>query len=190
MLNTIFAKKTMMTGAYTAKGQRVGVTVLEVLPMKVADLRTTEKHGYQAVRVRIQENKKKGLLKEIRTEETMEPETEVKLEDIIKVGDKVNISGITKGHGFAGAVKRHHFKGGPRTHGQSDRERAPGSSGPTTTPGRVLKGKRRAGHMGVDKVMIRNLEIISLDAEKRTLTVKGSVPGANRYTLLTITKTI
>jgi large subunit ribosomal protein L3 len=92
------------------------------------------------------------------------------------IGDKVDISGTSKGKGFQGVVKRHHFAGGPRTHGQSDRERAPGSIGQTTTPGRVYKGKRMAGRMGSKRVTIKNLEVIKVD--KNGLIVKGLVPGA------------
>lgn len=92
-----------------------------------------------------------------------------------KIGDKVKVSGISKGKGFQGVVKRHHFKGGPRTHGQSDRERAPGSIGMTTTPGRVFKGKRMAGRMGNQKVTIKGLEII--DIKEDGILVKGLVPG-------------
>ena len=178
MLNILFAKKKEMTGKYTPKGERVGVTVLEMLPTKIKDLRTKEKHGYNAVRLKMQGARHKEITREVRTEETLEPETEIKLEEVLKVGDFVDVAGITKGHGFTGAVKRWGFAGGPRTHGQSDRERAPGSSGSTTTPGRVYKGKRRAGRMGNDRVKVRNLEVLAIDSEKGIMSVKGAVPGA------------
>lgn len=96
--------------------------------------------------------------------------------ELFKKGDLVAVSGISKGKGFAGVVKRHRFAGGPRTHGQSDRERAPGSIGATTTPGRVLKGKRMAGRMGGDKTTVKNLMVV--DANEMELIVKGLVPGA------------
>ncbi len=176
-----------MTSKYTEAGAQVGSSVLQVLPTRVLDLRTTEKHKYSALRLSIQNNKK-TVISEIRTDEVMEPGTELSVSEMVQVGDMVSVTGITKGHGFAGAVKRHGFRGGPRTHGQSDRERAPGSSGSTTTPGRVYKGKRRAGHMGVDTVMIKNLKVLEVDADKKTVTVGGSVPGASRYTLLTVKK--
>lgn len=191
MISTFFAKKIDMTGKYDESGNRVGVTVLEVLPMKVLDMRTEEKHGYSAVRFKVQGSKsKKENIKEIRTDEVMEPGTEIKIEEIVKPGDVVKVTGISKGKGFAGVVKRYHFKGGPRTHGQSDRERAPGSSGSTTTPGRVLKGTRRAGHMGHQKVAVRGMKVHQVDPENKTIYVIGPVPGVgrNKGGLITITK--
>lgn len=95
----------------------------------------------------------------------------------LSLGDKVKVTGISKGKGFAGVVKRWHFAGGPRTHGQSDRERAPGSIGQTTTPGRVYKGKKMAGRMGGKKVTIRGLKVIEVKPEENLLVVKGLVPG-------------
>ncbi len=98
--------------------------------------------------------------------------------DIFAVGEHVDIVGTTKGKGFAGNVKRHHFSGGPRTHGQSDRQRSPGSIAPTTTPGKIHKGKRMAGHMGNARVTLSNLKVVMVDAERNLLAVQGSVPGA------------
>lgn len=176
-----------MTGKYNPKGERVGGTILLVPEQKVLDSRTLDKHGYSAVRVQIQNsNNKKQKIREVRTEEAAKPGTEIKLEEMIKEGDVVDVQGISKGKGFAGGVKRYHFKGGPRTHGQSDRERAPGSIGSTTTPGRVYKGKKMAGHMGVDTVTIRNLKVLAVDAEKKQIIVGGSVPGANKYGLVKV----
>lgn len=103
---------------------------------------------------------------------------EVKIADVLAEGDKVSVSGVSKGKGFAGVVKRWHFKGGPRTHGQSDRERAPGSIGSTTTPGRVYKGKKMAGKMGGKKVTVKNLRVLKIEAEKNSLLLSGAVPGA------------
>jgi large subunit ribosomal protein L3 len=99
-------------------------------------------------------------------------------------GDKIDVTGISKGRGFAGVVKRHGFAGGPKTHGQSDRHRAPGSIGSTTTPGRVLRGTKMAGHMGVERVTVRNLEVIKTDIEHNLLVVRGAVPGATNSLLL------
>jgi large subunit ribosomal protein L3 len=96
---------------------------------------------------------------------------------VFEVGDQVDVVGISKGRGFAGAIKRHGFKRQPKTHGQSDRERAPGSSGSTTTPGRVLKGKRMPGRMGGSRVTSQNLEVVLVDPERNLLAVEGSVPG-------------
>ena len=98
--------------------------------------------------------------------------------DIFVVGDHVDVIGTSKGKGFAGNVKRHHFSGGPRTHGQSDRQRAPGSVAPTTTPGRVHKGKRMAGHMGDARVTAQNLTVVLVDVERNLIAVRGPVPGA------------
>jgi len=109
---------------------------------------------------------------------------EVKLGELFKEGDRLVVSGISKGKGFAGVVKRYHFAGGPRTHGQSDRERARGSSGSTTTPGRVMRGKRMAGRMGGDKVTIKNLLVSKIDTEKNVILVKGAVPGPKKCSLL------
>jgi large subunit ribosomal protein L3 len=97
---------------------------------------------------------------------------------IFQSGDRVDVIGISKGKGFAGVVKRYHFRGGPKTHGQSDRHRAPGSIGAGTTPGRVLKGKKMAGHMGHQRVTARNLTVMEANSERGLLLVKGAVPGA------------
>ena len=98
--------------------------------------------------------------------------------DIFAVGERVDVVGTSKGKGFAGNVKRHHFAGGPRTHGQSDRQRAPGSVAPTTSPGRVHKGKRMAGHMCAERVTAQNLTVVMVDAERNLIAVRGPVPGA------------
>jgi large subunit ribosomal protein L3 len=191
MITTFFAKKVKMTGKYTPEGSYVGATILDVPQMVVKDVRTKEKHGYNAARFMIKDLRfKKERVKEVRTEEKLEPGTEIKFEEVLKAGDMVNVSGTSKGKGFAGVVKRYHFQGGPRTHGQSDRERAPGSSGSTTTPGRVLKGKRRAGHMGNVRVSVRGLKVLEVNPEKRTLVVGGGIPGMGRGkgNLITITK--
>jgi large subunit ribosomal protein L3 len=97
--------------------------------------------------------------------------------DLFSVGDHVDVVGTSKGKGFAGAVKRHHFRGGPKTHGQSDRQRAPGSRGSGTTPGRVYKGARGAGHMGDERVTVQNLGVALVDPERNLLGLRGAVPG-------------
>mgnify|MGYP001593706935 CR=1 FL=1 len=178
MPNTIFAKKVGMTAKFTPDGARVGATVLQVLPMKVMDLRTKDKHQYNSIRFKVQDSRF-SRIREVRTDEKLEPGAEIK--DVLKVGDVVRVSGTSKGKGFAGAVKRHGFAGGPRTHGQSDRERAPGSSGSTTTPGRVYKGKRRAGHMGNVTVTVTGLRILDINGD--LITVVGSVPGVKNRLL-------
>lgn len=178
-----------MTGRFTTAGDRVGVTVLSIPKMVVGEMKTVEKNGYTAARVNIEGKKDKLTIREIRTCELVEPGTELKFEDILKPGDKVNVSGISKGKGFAGVVKRHGFAGGPRTHGQSNRERAPGSSGSTTTPGRVFKGTKRAGHMGSERVMVKKMKVLEVNPQERTLVLVGAVPGFSRHgSLLTVSK--
>lgn len=113
------------------------------------------------------------------------PVTEIVVEQmIVEQGDIVDVTGTTKGLGFTGVVKRHHFAGGPRTHGQSDRERAPGSIGSTTTPGRVLKGKKMAGKEGRKKRTVKNLLVLQADSKNNKILVKGAVPGKPKGSLL------
>ena len=103
---------------------------------------------------------------------------EIKIDDVFKVGQKVDVAGVTKGKGFAGTIKRHHFTMGDATHGNSLSHRAPGSIGQRQTPGRVFKGKKMAGHMGDVNQSIMNLEVVQIDAERNLIAVKGSIPGA------------
>lgn len=119
-------------------------------------------------------------LREIRVREDEQyTEGQIIKADIFEVGERVDVIGTSKGRGFAGTVKRHGFSGGPKTHGQSDRMRAPGSIGAGTTPGKVIKGKKMAGHMGTDRVTAQHLDVILVDAERNLIGVRGSVPGAN-----------
>lgn len=202
--------KKIMTSGYDARGRRVGATRIEISPNFITQVKTTEgKDGYAAVQLgmgskksvnksQIGHLKKANIsqsirwLREVRATDlgeakNLEPGTQLKVTQVFSVGDAVKVSGVSKGKGFQGGVRRHGFHGGPKTHGQSDRHRAPGSIGQTTTPGRVYKGKRMAGHMGVDMVTTRNLEVIAISPETNLITVKGSVPG-HSGTLLTITK--
>lgn len=125
-------------------------------------------------------------LREIRVPDASQYSVGQKLDaGVFAVGDVIQATGISKGKGFAGAVKRYHFRGGPKTHGQSDRNRAPGSSGATTTPGRLNKGLRRAGHMGTDRVTQPSLRVVMVDSERNLIAVRGSVPGgANGLVML------
>jgi large subunit ribosomal protein L3 len=116
-------------------------------------------------------------LREFRSKESVNVGDKLTV-DAFTVGEKVDVIGTSKGKGFAGGVKRHHFAGGKKTHGQSDRHRAPGSRSSGTTPGRVYKGSRGAGHMGTDKVTVQALKIVMIDAERNLLGIKGAVPGA------------
>lgn len=193
----MIGKKIGMTRYFDPSGQNVVVTVLEAGPCYVTEIRSREKHGYDAVQLGFEHKREKvttkplighlkkanvkpvRILKEFRN---FESQSELKLGDAIKVdifavGDRVTVTGISKGKGFAGVVKRHHFSGGPKTHGQSDRHRAPGSLGQSSYPSRVYKGLRMGGRMGGEKVTVKNLQVIKVDAEKNLLLVKGAVPG-------------
>lgn len=196
MLKGLIGKKIGMTQIFDDNGAAVPVTLIEAGPCFVTQIRTVEKEGYSAVQLGYEEVKPKRLtggeighlkrsnlppLKYIR--EFRAKEIELKEGDkldaaVFVVGEKVDVSGTSKGKGFAGAVKRYHFRGGPKTHGQSDRLRGPGSRGSTTTPGRVYKGTRGPGHMGNDSVTAQNLKVVLVDAERNVVGVNGSVPGA------------
>jgi large subunit ribosomal protein L3 len=199
----ILGRKSGMTTVFTPEGTAVAATVVEAGPCYVTQLRTPEKEGYSAVQLGFEESRRlskpelghlKGLppLKHLR-EFTLGDETSPAVGDKIDVGmfqpgDRVDVIGTSKGKGFAGVVKRHHFAGGPKTHGQSDRNRAPGSIGATTTPGRVFKGMRMAGHMGNKRITVRNLLVLRAEPERNLLVLEGAVPGA-RTGLLMIRKT-
>lgn len=197
MLNTLLGTKKGMTSTYDARRRRVGATIIEVSPNAVTQIKTLDsKDGYTAVQLgygtkksvrkpQIGHLKKAGIdskvrwLREVRTEavDDLNPGQALRVSDIFSVGDAVKVIGVSKGKGFQGGVRRHGFAGGPKTHGQSDRLRAPGSIGSGTTPGRVYKGKKMAGHMGAQQVSVTNLEVVGLDRKANLLTIKGAVPG-------------
>jgi large subunit ribosomal protein L3 len=198
MFPGIIGKKIGMTQLFQESGETVAVTIIQAGPSVVTQVKSRARDGYDAIQVGLVENKVKqsqlsspekghlrGLenvryLREFRTDDISSVKNGDKVDvGFLKQGDLINITGLSKGRGFAGVVKRHHFAGGPKTHGQTDRHRAPGSIGATTFPGRVLKGKRMAGHMGNRRVSARNLEVIRADPERNLLLVKGAVPGAN-----------
>ncbi len=161
----------------------VPVTVIKAEPNKVALLRTKEKDGYEAVQVVFAKRKREFRDKRYATSDKEQQAGDKKYAagDAVDVtvfaeGDLVKVSGLTKGRGFQGVVKRHGFHGGPKTHGQKNRFRAPGSIG-STAPQRVVPGRRMAGHMGTERVTIKNLEVVSVDKENNTLIIKGAVPG-------------
>jgi large subunit ribosomal protein L3 len=203
MFPGIIGKKIGMTQLFQESGETVAVTAIQAGPSVVTQIKNRDRDGYDAIQVGFVEKKvkqsqlsspEKGHLRGI---ENVRYLREFKADDIssvkrgdkvdvsfLKHGDLVNVIGLSKGRGFAGVVKRHHFAGGPKTHGQTDRHRAPGSIGATTFPGRVLKGKRMAGHMGNRRVTARNLEVIQADPERNLLLVKGAVPGADGGLLL------
>lgn len=195
-LTSLIGKKTYQKQGFLQDGRRVPLSAVNVLGNFVTQIKTKDKEGYNSIQLGIDikkkankslvnHSKKAGLkhtprfFKEIRVEnvEEITPGTEINVSEVFQAGDMVDVTGVSKGKGFAGGVKRHGFHGGPRTHGQSDRERAPGSIGQTTTPGRVYKGKRMAGRMGQDTVTIKNLEIIEVTNDG-VLLIKGLVPGS------------
>jgi large subunit ribosomal protein L3 len=208
-MNTFFGFKTEMTQTWDKNGKRLPVTVVEVKPIVVTQVKTLENDGYPAIQVGIGSHKAKHTsqavlhhlkktrsdmvpryLREVRLNDEAAPKVgdSLKADAVLTVGDLVMVTGLSKGRGFAGNVKRHGFKGGPRTHGQSDRERAPGAIGQGTSPGRIHKGKRMAGHMGVTHFAIKNLRVINLEPETGLLWLSGPVPGS-RHSLLTLEKT-
>ncbi|MBI2268053.1 MAG: 50S ribosomal protein L3 [Candidatus Blackburnbacteria bacterium] len=207
MLNTVLGTKQGMKQIFTREGVRLSVTVVQGGPNVVTYLRTQDKDGYWAVQLGFGSRRmktikkpvlghlKKGLvhttleepqkyprfLKEVRilsTEETtLQLGDRISPTDVLKAGDIVQVTGVSKGKGFAGGVKRWGFHGGPKTHGQSDRHRAPGSIGQATTPGRVYKGKKMAGRMGSDQKTIKNLVVLSV-LETGEIELSGPVPGS------------
>jgi len=194
----ILGKKIGMTQLYR-ENLEIPVTAIEAGPCLVTQVKTVEKDRYNAVQIGFGESKRlnraeKGHLKgngeyrylrELRLEEVKDYQVGQKISvDIFKAGDIVHVEGISKGKGFAGGVKRYHFRGGPKTHRQSDRHRAPGSVGSTTTPGRVFKGLRMAGHLGARQVTAQNLVVVEVNAAKNLLILKGAVPGARGGLLL------
>ncbi|MBK6317623.1 MAG: 50S ribosomal protein L3 [Dehalococcoidia bacterium] len=189
----LLGRKLGTTQVFDEKGRLRGVTAVEVGPCYVTDIRTPEKHGYSSVQIGFQDDKRlnkpeAGHLKaagnlKLRHLAEFASDSAYALGDKIGVelfdtGEKVDVTSKSKGRGFQGGVRRHNFSGGPKTHGQSDRHRAPCSIGSGTTPGRVYKGTRMAGHMGDVRVTVRNLEVVARNDERGVIFVAGSVPGA------------
>lgn len=202
-MKTLIGKKVGMTQIFDEKGNVVPVTVIEAGPCSVVQVKTVETDGYDAIQLgfgAVKESKvnkpvkghfakaKVTPMKHLREFRVAEVSS-VKVGDEIKVdtfvsGDSVDIQGISKGKGFQGVIKRHGQSRGPMGHG-SMYHRRPGSMGPTSTPGRVFKGKKLPGHMGVETVTIQNLQVVAVDLDKNALLVKGSVPG-NKGSILKI----
>ena len=191
----LIGKKVGMTQIFDEAGLSIPVTLIEAGPCYVTQVLTADDNGYSAVQLGYDEVKPKRLsggelghlkrnnlpplrfLREFRAKTVQVKEGDVVKADLFSVGERVDIIGTSKGRGFQGGVKRYHFAGGPKTHGQSDRHRAPGSRGSGTTPGRVYKGSRGAGHMGDDRVTAQNLKVALVDPERNLLGVRGSIPG-------------
>jgi len=195
----LVGRKAGMTRIFTDEGQSIPVTVVEVLANRIAQVKTEENDGYRAIQVASGEKKasrlnkaeaghyaKSGVeaasaLNEFRLAEGQGDDLAVGSElkaDLFEAGQIVDVTGQSKGKGFAGAVKRWNFRMQDATHGNSLSHRAPGSIGQCQTPGRVFKGKKMAGHMGAERVTVQNLEVVRVDAEKNLLLIKGAVPGA------------
>lgn len=192
-MEAILGRKLGMTQVFSPNGEARGVTVVEAGPCVVVQIKTQANDGYEAIqlgfgtRKRINKPlaghmKRQGqfrYLREIRVDDTNGYEVGQKLgPELFEEGDIVDVVGKSKGKGFAGGVKMHHFAGGPKTHGQSDRHRAPGSIGSGTTPGRVRKGLRMAGHMGDNRVTVKNLRVFESNVARGVLLIEGAVPGA------------
>lgn len=202
MMQGIIGKKVDQMQGFLSDGTRVPITEISVADVMVVGMRKKDKNGYSALQLGIGTKKhptkgEQGIARGAKLETTPLFLREVAVDseeglpelgsvvnptEVLKPGDIIDVIGVSKGKGYAGVVKRHHFKGGPRTHGQSDRERAPGSIGQTTTPGRVYKGKRMAGRMGVARVTLKNLQV--LDITNTKILIKGLVPGAKNSIVL------
>lgn len=194
MLKGLIGKKIGMTQIFDEQGVAYPVTIIEAGPCYVTQVRLPERDGYTAVQLGFSEVHPKKLaagelghlkagglsplrfIREFRSKEAANVGDKLTV-DVFAVGDHVDVIGTSKGKGFAGAVKRYHFQGGKKTHGQSDRHRAPGSNGSGTTPGRVLKNSRRAGHMGSERVTVQALKVVLVDVERNLLGINGAVPG-------------
>jgi len=203
----ILGEKIGMTRIFTKNGESIPVTVILAGPCRVIQRKNLEKDGYNAVQLGFKEiNKKKvskpiighfnkfkveplKYMREFKVDDSNKYSSgmEVKV-DIFKEGDKVDIISISKGKGFAGAIKRHHFSGGPKTHGQKEYFRSVGSMG-ATDAARVFKGKKLPGHMGSDRVSMKNIKVVKVDLGRNLILVKGSVPGA-KGTMVIINKIV
>lgn len=195
----LIGRKAGMTRVFTEEGVSIPVTLIEVEPNRVAQVKTEESDGYRALQVTVGSRRASRVTKpmaghfakagvaagrglwEFRLTEDEGAGIDVGAElkvDLFQVGQKVDVTGTTIGKGFAGAIKRHHFRSQRATHGNSLSHRAPGSIGQNQSPGRVFKGKKMAGHLGAAQRCTQNLEVVRVDAERNLLAIKGAVPGA------------
>ncbi|MBK9713642.1 MAG: 50S ribosomal protein L3 [Kouleothrix sp.] len=202
MIEGLLGRKIGMTQVFSKAGEAIPVTVIELGPCVVTQIRNKDRDGYEAVQIGFGEIKPKSLtkpeqghlaaagrlvryLREFGADNIEDHQVgQVLTADIFQPGQIIDVTGTSKGRGFQGVVKRHGFSGGPKTHGQSDRWRAPGSIGAGTDPGHVWKGTRMAGRMGNRRVTVQNLEVVEVMAERHLLLVKGSVPGAKNGLLM------
>src|SRR6476620_4007238 len=192
----LIGRKVGMTQVFADDGTMVAVSVLAIEPNTVTRLRTTERDGYTAIQLGTEAARKLtkpragqlkelpkaaqslGTLREFRVDDIDEYELgqTLSIGDLFAAGDDVDVTGVSKGKGFAGHIKRHHFHRGPKTHG-SDHHREPGSIGPGTTPGRVYRGLKMAGHMGDARATIKKVRVVRADTDRNLLLLKGSLPG-------------
>lgn len=208
MIHSFIGQKIEQTQKFLENGKRIPVTHIAVADNAVLQVKTVEKERYSALQLGYGTKKRPNqaaaghskkanvktpkVIREVRvdaeSEDTPKAGDFVSVASVFQPGDIVTVTGTSKGKGFAGVVRRYNFRGGPKTHGQSDRHRAPGSIGQGTTPGRVYKGKRMAGHMGTDTVTVANLIVVAVDEANKVLSVSGLVPG-HKEGVLYITKT-
>jgi large subunit ribosomal protein L3 len=198
----LIGRKLGMMRVFGDDGSVVPVSVIEATPSSITRLRTPEQDGYAALQLghgsarrlskpvagqfaHLDEEQQKPLtVREVRVPSTEGYEVGQRLDvSLFAPGDLVDVTGVSKGHGFTGTIARHNFKRGPKTHGSTN-YRAPGSIGAGTTPGRVFKGTRMGGHMGDDRVTVKRLSVVRVDAERNLLMVRGAVPGARNAVLL------
>jgi len=202
MVAGILGEKVGMTRIFAKNGESIPVTVILAGPCQVIQKKTIERDGYNAVQLGFKEVKEKKVskpitghlnkfkvssikyIREFKVDNSNKYSSgaEVKV-DIFTEGDKVDIVGISKGKGFAGAIKRHNFSGGPKTHGQKEYFRSVGSIG-ATDAARVFKGQKLPGHMGTDRVTMKNVEVVKINLERNLILVRGSVPGAKGAVLV------
>lgn len=197
MAISLLGRKVGMTRIFGEDGDSVPVTVLEIAPNRVSQVKTSERDGYEAIQLSIGEKKasrvnksqaghfaKAGVaagtfVRESRVDDASEYELGAEVAvTLFEAGQKVDVTGTSKGKGFAGTIKRHNFRGKDATHGNSISHRTPGSIGQNQTPGRVFPGKKMSGHMGAVKTTTQSLEVVRVDAERNLLLIKGAVPGS------------
>ena len=195
----LIGRKVGMTQVFEPDGTMVAVSVLAIEPNTVTRLRTTDRDGYTAVQVgtdvvkklnkpdsgQLRDLPKVSSIREFRVDNVDDYSVGqvLAISDLFAEGDLVDVTGISKGKGFAGVIKRHNFHRGPKTHG-SDHHRAPGSIGPGTTPGRVYRGLKMSGHMGDERVTIKKVRVVRTDTDRNLLLVNGSLPGARGSLIL------
>jgi len=203
-IRALLGKKIGTSQYFDDEGRATCVTAIEVGPCTVTQIKTVEQDGYSGVQLGFEEIKKRNkplsghlkssgrLFRHLREVELDDGE-DVEVGQIFDVGmfeidEKIDATGTSKGRGFAGGVKRYNFRGGPKTHGQSDRHRAPGSIGAGSSPGRVIKGLKMAGHMGNERVTVRNLRVVQAEVDRNLLLVEGAVPGAHNSLVMVCRK--